>query len=99
MEKARKAGQNTSRATIVPLRGPERPETPPATAAVLMNPNPETVFPFGARTCEACGLVDTGSGGVARLKILLNSTRMLRLTRSVIRNWRERLMFSDGRRW
>src|ERR1700682_3910050 len=91
--------QNTNRATMVPLRGPERPETPPATAAVLMKPKPDTVLPLLARTCEAWGLVATGSGGVARLKMLLNSRRMFRLIRSVMRNWRERLIFSEGRRW
>src|SRR5205823_1656176 len=48
----------------------------------LMKPKPETVLPLAERTSVACALVATGSGGVAGLKMLSNSTRIFRLTRS-----------------
>src|ERR1700688_2457371 len=99
--------QNCRRTTIVPCRGVGVANVPPVaaaglvlfppTAAGLMYPKPPVVRPFFV-VCVAKAFPLVGMFNPVRLKILLNSARIIRLTLSLMRKLRARLMLSLGRR-
>src|SRR5580704_17251400 len=85
--------QNVKRATMTPLRGCASWLV--LENAVLMYPKPPVSSPFLLVT-GVVGLVAAGLFKYVRFRKFENSTRRLRLMRSLIRQVRPRLMFSLG---
>ena len=68
----------------------------PPTWAVLIHPKPPVVWPAALRVWVAKAFVLLGTFKPVRLKMFVNSARICKLARSLIRIVRPRLMLSTG---